>query len=468
MANLNSKELGHPGGIQSSSFGRNTTYEVAPLELNYELQFPQSIPIYDALRSQDGHVGSVLNAILLPITSANWDLKTDGVRQEVVDLVRNELGLPAPGEALNRRRRHGISWVEHITQAAETTLWAGFCPFEQVYSVAPAAEHENYGLEDVVHLRKVAQRLPRTITKIEVASDGGLKAIHQTSPLSVLDDVKIPVERLLFYVNRREGSDWSGRSMLRQAYKHWLIKDVLLRLDAQAAERNSMGIPVVYYTSEDQKAAAEEAVRNFRAGANAGMVLPLTCKLEVVGTSGSTLNLVDRIQYHDREISGSALAMFLDLGHDGGLGSGNIGEVHLGVFMASVQSFANQLAETATEHLVRDLVEHNFGPEEPYPSLTPGDLTANQGISISSLKELVDAGIIVPDAVLEEYIRTKNGLPSADLETARTAPAPTPAPAPSSVQVNSSRPAASEDHESDMSELLEQVIKLRQRGKHVQ
>lgn len=456
MVNQLGKEIGTPGGVRSISVGRKKTYEVEPLELNGDLQFPHSLPIYDALRSQDGHVGSVLSAILLPVTSAGWDLKTEGVRPEVVAFVRNELGLPAPGETLARRRRHGIVWAEHVTQAAETMLWAGFCPFEQVYEVE-TEPNETYGLDAVIHLRKVAQRLPRTVSKIEVESDGGLKAIHQTAADFTADDVVIPVERLLFYVNRREGADWSGRSILRQAYKHWLIKDGLLRLDAQAAERNSMGIPVVYYTNEEQKAQAEEAVQNFRAGATAGMVLPITCKAEVIGTSGSTVDLIPRIQYHDQEIARSALAMFLDLGHDNGARS--LGEVHLSVFMSSVQTFAEQIATTASEHLIRDLVELNYGPEEPYPVLTPGRI-ANE-ISSTVLKELVDSGVVVPDDDLESHIRTKMGLPTADKSTARRPQEPASAPAPAAM-------SESDKHDKELAELLEQTIRLRNRGKNVQ
>lgn len=457
MVNVIGKEIGTPGGVRTISVGRKQTYEVEPLELNGDLQFPQSLPIYDALRSQDGHVGSVLSAILLPVTSASWDLQTDGVRPEVVALVRNELGLPAPGETLGRRRRHGIVWKEHVTQAAETMLWAGFCPFEQVYEVEAGADA--FGLEDVIHLRKVAQRLPRTVSKIEVEADGGLKAIHQTAADFAADDVVIPVDRLLFYVNRREGADWSGRSILRQAYKHWLIKDGLLRLDAQAAERNSMGIPVVYYSNDEQRAQAEEAVKNFRAGASAGMALPITCKAEVIGTSGATVDLIPRIQYHDQEIARSALAMFLDLGHDNGARS--LGEVHLSVFMSSVQTFAEQIATTATEHMIRDLVELNYGPEEPYPALTPGRI-AND-ISSTVLKELVDAGVVVPDDDLESHIRTKMGLPAADKSTARQPKESAPAQA--------ATMSASEKHDKELSELLERTIQLRNRGKageHVQ
>lgn len=467
MATPNTNELGTPGGIKPSLRGRNgaTSYTVDPLEINYELRFPYSIPVFDTMRAQDGHVGSVLSAIVLPIVSAKWDLLTDGVRPEVVELVRSELGITAPGQPRQRRRREGISWFEHVEQAAETMLWAGFCPFEQVYSVsAPRPGQESTGLDTVVHLRKLAQRLPRTIAEINVGRDGGLESVEQMNPGGA-ENIVLPVNRLVFYSYKKEGADWTGRSILRQAYKHWLMKDVFLRLDAQAAERNSMGIPVIYFTDESERVDAETYATNLRAGATAGLALPNSMKLDIQGVSGSTVDLTPKIQYHDQEIARSALAMFLDLGHDNG--SRSLGEVHLSVFLSSVQTVADKLAEVATEHIVRDLVELNFGPDEAYPVITPGDLKANQDLSPEVLKTLTDAGIIVPDDKLEKHVRGRFNLPEADPATSRTAPAPAPAGAPTEQGGPTQLPVPGEDdeHQQSMAELLEQVIRLRARGK---
>jgi hypothetical protein len=423
----NTSETGSPGGLRpsySASGGRQFT--VDPLEMNFELQFPNSIPIYDTMRSQDGHVGSVLMSMVQPIVGAKWDLLTDGCRPEVVKLVRSELGLVEVGKPRRRRRREGISWYEHVAEAAETELWAGFSAFEQVYEVAPPRPgQDDLGLKNVVHLRKLAPRLPRTITDIIVGRDGGLEALMQTHPEGA-QDVRIDVKQLVMYTHRKEGADWTGRSVLRQAYKHWLLKDIFLKLDAQAAERNSMGIPVITYADESQKAEAEAQVQGLRAGSNAGLALGTNSSLEIKGVSGGTVDLIPRIQYHDQEMSRSALAMFLDLGHDNGARS--LGEVHLSVFLNSVQAVADKIAEVGTEHIIRDLVEFNFGVDEPYPMLTPGDLKSNQDLSPELLNTLVSAGVVVPDRALEKFARDRFNLPEAKPDPTPVVPA---APAPS-------------------------------------
>ncbi|GAA1812496.1 phage portal protein family protein [Nesterenkonia flava] len=421
------REIGTPGGLTATRNRRtgNTTYEVDPLEENRELRFPQSIPVYDRMRSQDGHIESIISAITLPVLKADWQLTGD-VKPEVMALVRDSLGIPAAGEARARNLGYGISWREHVSQCAATLLWAGFMPFEQVYVVDEATGR--------VHLRKLAPRPPRTITNIEVGQDGGLEAIYQTpvwSPgASLLEEKRITVDRLVMYTHRKEGADWTGRSMLRSSYKHWLIKDVLLRLDAQAAERGSMGIPVVNYDKPEEKQLAEDIAENLRAGATAGVALPQSMKLTIIGVQGNTVDLVPRIRYHDQEIARSALAMFLDITSNEN-GSRALAEPILEVFMDSVQAFADGIAETATEHIVRDLVRLNFGDEEPYPELVAGDLKAARGIAVDHLKTLVDAGIIRPDDKLEDHQRSQYGLPERDTETTRTPQANQPVPAPS-------------------------------------
>ncbi|WP_460690233.1 phage portal protein family protein [Nesterenkonia suensis] len=422
MATPPTHEQGTPGGIRPSwnpHTGGQGTFEVDPLERSWELQFPRSIAVFDRMRSEDGHVGSVLSALTLPVVKAGWQLDTEGVDEKVAQFVRSELGLPAPGEARARRRREGISWTEHVEQACHM-LWAGFMPFEQVYSIGPARADQGVTGE-VVHLRKLAPRLPRTIQRIETGADGGLVAVHQETadPATGRRGISIGVDRLVMYTHRMEGADWSGRSILRQAYKHWLIKDVLIRLDAQAAERNSMGIPEVTYDRDnaEDKARAEAIATSLRAGESAGVALPTGMSLSIKGVQGSTVDLIERIKYHDQEIARSALAMFLDLGHDAGARS--LGETLRDVFMDSVQAFADSIAETATEHIVRDLVEYNFGTDEPYPTITPGDLKAAQGIALDALVSLVSGGVVRADDDLESWVRTRSGLPAADAGTSR-------------------------------------------------
>ncbi len=471
---VQTNELGVSSGFRPVDGGKGPQrYETDPLEYNPDLQFPLSIPVYDAMRSQESHIGSVLQAVTLPIISARWRLVGDDVRPEVMELCRTELGLPLPGQSRVRRRREGIVWKNHVAEVAETLCWAGFIPFEQVYIVSPPRpDQKDIGLSEVVHLRKLAPRLPRSIIGIQVARDGGLVGVEQTNPDPKKSDepLLIPVERLVMYVHRKEGSDWSGRSMLRTAYKNWLIKDVLLRLDAQAAERNSMGVPKFTIADENQRASADEQGRNFRSGAESRLILPPEVGFELVGVTGSLIDLTPRIEYQDREMSRAALAMFLDLGHEGGLGNGGaLGDTfYTDVFLPSLQPLADYIGETATEHIIRDLVELNYGPDEPYPMLIPGDLKTNRDVSTEVIGALVSAKIITPDDALEDHFRERNGLPPVDKETSRTpAPVIAPAPFPGAILPEVVDPAAPADAPAFKSKPIDEMRNLVARFQHM-
>jgi len=448
----NVKETGTPSGIVTAKRGNTVVSTVEPLELNGELAFPNSIAVYDRVRT-DAQIESVLNAIGLPILSAQWDLNVEGVDEHVVRLVRTELGLPEPGKAMSgRQRRQGISWLEHLEQVL-TMVWAGFMCFEQVYEVSPARpDQTDIGLSEIIHLRKLAPRLPRSITEIQVEKDGGLKAIVQQGPANG-KDIRIPAENLVMYTHRKEGADWTGRSILRTAYRPWFIKETLVKLDAQAGERNSMGIPVVTYDTDDDgtKDEADRIASTLRAGETAGISHKRSqYNVEILGMSGSVVDLLPKINYHDQQIAKSALAMFLDLGHDAGARS--LGETHLKLFIRSIQHLANKIAETVTEHVIRDLVELNFGEGTPYPVLSPGNLAANEGITAEDLAAFVNAGVISVDEKLEDYIRASHGLPVSD---------------PGSRRETSSSPLAnigmSLKHEEDIDALVNRVATLRAR-----
>lgn len=407
-------EKGHPGGFSPIGVpaGRSRMqYAVSsPLEWAPELQFPQSIVMYDTMRTET-HLSAVLEAVLQPIYTANWHLDTRGVPDEVVNLCNTELGL-GEDDALSRVRRQGVRIYEHVVETASTLLWAGFSCAEITWNPGPPTPaQEKLGITDeVVHLRKLGTRPPRTITKIETDRDGGLRSVHQT-PLGDSHpqiDVELGVDRLVFYTLNKEGGDWTGRSMLRTAYQAWALKDIFLRMDAQAVEKHAMGYWVGHTTDPSRADAMLDMIEGLRTGESAGAVLQTGDTLELMGMSGSTINVIDRLNYLDQAMSRSALAMFLDLGHDNGARS--LGETHLKVFQQKIQAVANYIGHTATEHIIRELVEHNFPEGTPYPALVPGDIAAQQGVSADTLNGLLDSGAITWDKGLEEQTRTTYGL----------------------------------------------------------
>lgn len=421
-------EIGTPGLVTPANigaYGRGRgagMFTVEALEDTPELVFPQSAAVFDRMRKTDGQHTAVLRAAVLPLMRTPWRLVGEDVDPRVMQFVETELGL-TDRTGRQRRRRQGVVWTDHLRQAL-LMLPFGFMPFEIVYEVdAPSPGQEDVGMPLVAHLRKLAPRLPRTLTEApRVSRDGGLAGIVQAAPHklerrltigpggTLPGEVFIPVDRLCMYVNDREGADWTGTSMFRGSYANWLIKDALLRLGPMICERNGMGVPVVYFQDEGHRQQAMEIARNLRAGSEAGIALPDGMRMEIQGVAGTTRDELPLVEYHDRASGRASLAMFLNLGHDNGARS--LGETFVDYFVMSLDAIADNIAETATEHIIRDLVEINFGPDEAYPVLEADSIAAEATPTADALRTLADGGLlgeIDPDLTTE--IRRRYGLP---------------------------------------------------------
>jgi hypothetical protein len=349
------------------------------------------------------------------------------VSRHVEDFVRTEIGLPRAGENLPDVRTSTVTFRNHLQELLRCLIF-GFAVFEQVYQVEVADGGT------VVHLWKLASRPQKTIEHFLVDPDGDLKAVVQHPMPGLASNsatgIVMPVETLVVYCHEREGADWSGSSILRNCYKNWLIKDVVLRLTAQIVERNGMGIPDVTYDEggSTSKVEAMAMAQSLRAGSTAGMAHAADVKVQILGVTGNLVDAVPFLTYNDQQIAGSALAMFQTLGHDNGARA--LGDTFLDVFTNSLQAEGDFVAEQFTQQVIRPLVAANFGPDEPYPVLEAGDMTETGVLDAKSLNELVAAGLIVPDDTLKAFFRTRYDLPVADPEPEKPDPPIIVAPAP--------------------------------------
>lgn len=392
-------------------------------ETNPKTKWPESIETYDKMRREDSQVGSVLRAVTYPIRRTTWMVDPGAARPEVVSLVAESFGLPVRGRAEDAplRSRDKFDFDEHL-RLALLELVHGHSLFEQVYQL---------DADGILRLRKLAWRPPRTISKWDVARDGGLVAVEQYSDNGA--EIRIPVDRLVAYVNEREGANWTGTSLLRQAYKNWLLKDRMLRAQALTVERNGLGIPVyegaplpdkVDMTEseaaewvEAQKADGLALAKATRAGEDAGASIPSGAKFSLMGVTGKLPDTDPVIRYHDEQIARAVLAHFLNLGTE--TGSWALGSTFADFFVGSLNAVAGHIANTIQRHVVEDLVDKNWGPLEPAPRIVAAPIGEEQAATAEAIKYLVDAGVVVPDDELEQYMRQRYKLPVKDAATAR-------------------------------------------------
>lgn len=420
------KEIGYQvSGGTLPTWGSLTEEAV---ETNPELVWPKNIEVFDKMRREDAQVGSVTRAVHLPIRSATWAIDPAGARPEVVDAVAADLGLPVKGRPVTppERTRGRFSWAQHLRLVLLEHVY-GHSFFEQVYDLSG----------DRARLRKLAWRPPRTIAGINVAKDGGLVGIEQHGVVLGGPNTVIPVDRLVAYVNEREGGNWLGQSLLRTAYKNWLLKDRMLRAQALTVERNGLGVPVYTGAAVPANAQPEERetwlksereaglklATGFRAGEAAGASLPPGATLELKGVTGNLPDTDKPIRYHDEQIARAVLAHFLNLGGDNSTGSYALGDTFANFFTNALNAVATEIADVTQQHVVEDLVDLNWGTSEPAPRLVCEPIGSEHPATAEAIRALVDCGAIEPDDDLEAHMRARYGLPVKDQATARKAPA---------------------------------------------
>ncbi len=391
-----------------------------------ELRWPLSVQVYDRMRRQDAQVMSVLRAVTLPIRRTTWRIDPANASDAVTEFVADNLGLPVVGRPIKvlDRTADRFSWGEHLRHAL-LMLPNGHSFFEQ-----------NYRIENgEARLHKLLWLPPRTLDRIDVGPDGGLVGLHQ---YDMKPKTLIEVARLVAYTNDREGGNWLGSSLLRPAYKFWLLKDRALRTQAQSIDRNGMGLPVYTASPQPDSVIGEERTRRqqaeiaagsalaqaYRGGDNAGAAIPNGAKIELVAVSGTLPDAEPVIRYYDEQIARAVLAHFLNLGTQ--TGSWALGSTFADFFTLSLQTVANDIADVTNQHVVEDLVDHNFGPSEPAPRVTFDEIGSRHAATAEAIKALVSCGAITLDDALDQHLRTTYGLPAADPTTRREAPKPQP------------------------------------------
>jgi hypothetical protein len=387
-------------GYMSSS-GTYGAAAIDALETVQELSWPENIATYSKMR-RDPQIAATLNAYMLPLRAAHWAIDPAGCRREVVEYAADAWGLPILGQDSHRTgfRRRGVIWREHL-RVALLHLVYGHMPF--------AFAGEIKGDPMRWRLGTLAERLPTTVADIRVASDGGLQGIIQYG-----EERMIPASGLLWYVHDREGSNWAGTSMLREAYGPWLLKHDMWRVLGIASRRFGTGVPLVKAPPGATDAEVEKAARlaeSMRVGDQAGGGLPDGYTATLMGLSGSTPDTLGFVRYLDSQIAQAVLASVLNLDSSPN-GSRALGETLISLLRLSWEAVADEIAVPASALTAR-MVDINWGEDEPSPEIVCYGLGRPEPTS-EAVTALINAGALTPDPALEGWARERYQLPDID------------------------------------------------------
>lgn len=392
------------------------TYLQEMQEYVLALSWPLSVRTYQQMR-HDPQLKAVLSAYTLPIRRATWAVDPAGCRDEVAKVVADDVGLPILGNEAEPgpARRRGVRWNDHM-RLALLSLVFGHLPFELRYEIRG-------GLARLVNL---GERMPQSITEIALNTDGTLKNVVQDLGTAQ----PIPANRLVWYAHEREGSAWTGQSVLRPAYGPWLLKHEIWRVHATSIRRFGMGIPSVEAPVGGTPAQVTEAQRlasAMRAGETAGAGLPAGFKLNITGMTGTVPDALAFVRYLDQQMSTSALAGLIDLGNTAN-GSRALGDSFLDLFLLSLQAVADEISGVATSGqpgmpgIAENIVDLNWGENEPVPRIVCTDVGDRHEVTAQSLSLLLQYGAISPDPQLEAFIRETYRLPGRDPNAPAVAP----------------------------------------------
>ena len=244
----------------------------------------------------------------------------------------------------------------------------------------------------------------------------------------------IPIEKSLLFRTSSQKNNPEGRSILRNAYRPWYFKRRIEEIEAIGIERDLAGLPVAYLPPEYLSSTAspeqvsvlnaiKEIVTSIKRNEQEGIVMPAMYDdaghkmfdLQLLSSGGARQFDTDKvIQRYDQRMSMSILADFILLGSDR-VGSYALGTSKMDLWSMSVDSIAKNIAEVINQYAIPRLMKLNGMDVSRAPYLTYGEVSHVDLTEMSDfVTKLAQAGVLMPDPKLEDYLRELAGLPPAE------------------------------------------------------
>ena len=400
-----------PESLEVGDSGTRILDGIVREEYNPKLSDTRGIAVFDEMRKSDGTVAGAVKAVTLPVRSANWFIKPASEDQKDLEI--------AAAVTAALFEMPSMTFADFLRQSLLCLVY-GVMVFEKVFGT------RDVDGKTLIVWEKLAPRMPRSIQKWAIGN--GQPGITQNTSTGKV--VEIPAEKLLVFVNEKEGDNWWGTSILRPAYKHWFIKNTIYKIDAIAFERQGLGIPYAKTPEGATKTdtdKAETILKNLRANSQAYIVQPDGYEIGFKDMmSDKTRDPQNSLAHHNREIMKSVLAQFLELGaasSSGSSGSRALSEDHSDLFLQSIESVARSIASVVNKDAIKELVDLNFDGVKVYPTLDfEGITTTDVKANADAYQVLVNAGALTAQDADEAYFRQLLELPDLDEAGAREKP----------------------------------------------
>lgn len=379
-------EIGESGTLINYGF-------IQGIEYNPDLMGRKKYQAYEEMRLGNSSVSTSLEAVKLPIVSAQFSVQPASESAKDVEIAKQ----------LEYNLFKHLEWKARVREAL-TYLDFGFSVMEEVYAPMTIDGAQMIGLD------KLGFRKQSTIYSWRL--DDGQAGVHQRTQLGHVHDM--PFEKVLLLSNKREGDNYEGVSVLRTAYANWYYLKTYYQIDAIGYERQALGVLDIEYpigADPKTKENLEAAARNIRANEQSFISHPTGYIIKWMDMMAGTLkDPTPAIDHHVREISKNLLEQFNEIGSKGSSGAYSASQTQYELFILTVQAIADTFVEAFNRQVIKTWVDLNYNVTE-YPELQVSKIGDNKDALVTSIKTLVDAGIITPTDADEAYFRSHFDLP---------------------------------------------------------
>jgi hypothetical protein len=365
-------------------------------EFRSELQGLRGTHIYEEMRKNDAVVGAMLFVARQLIQNATLLMK------------------PNPAAKSNSKAQEWADFVEECIYDMDRP-WPGYKLHTELSS--------RYD-DGKTGWKKIALRSQKSFNRWITDENGSVLGFEQTAPPTYQLAV-IPISNAAHFRTQAERNNPEGKSILRNAWRPWVLKKHIEETEVIAVERDVTGIPLLIapegmdlWNPNDSAAAAtleraENIVRLARLDKYHGIVLPFGWEFSLQTTPGQRAhNTSDIICRWDQRIAITLLADMLLIGHER-VGSFAMVQAKTKLFSSALESYAKRIAGEFNRRLIPRLMLLNNVPMEYWPTLEFGPVETPALSDLAEyIKALSDVGINIDDAIAE-YMRQVASLPPA-------------------------------------------------------
>lgn len=197
--------------------------------------------------------------------------------------------------------------------------------------------------------------------------------------------IRIPVRKCIHYSFDAQGKFGNpyGRSLLRRAYKHWVLKDAVLQMLAVALDRKGTPLQVWYvdpnatFIDTDQYNGqpltgvnigirAQTAVKQALSKVHNDSVVIMPGKKgqfvehDFINQSSNAADFISTLNYLDTRIMRALLLPALVMSGGDGSGSYALGQEHAKTFDKILDGINNGFVQVLLRQLIREMIAYNF------------------------------------------------------------------------------------------------------------